>query len=129
MTNYVVYNPDTGEILRAGRCQAPDLELQGEHVIADVGQDDTHYVWNGAVVEKSPGLAYLEKTEIEAGDDAGIMIAGYPVSAKIEIKGPVSYSGPLESSEDFLIFEIPGTYVICVTSIEQVGQEFTINVH
>lgn len=57
MPHYTVYDPETGEILRSGRCRPSDLcgAVQGGAVLVGVAADPTtQRVEGGAIVSRAP---------------------------------------------------------------------------
>ena len=68
MTSYIVYSP-SGNILRTGVCAETDVALQaraGEQVIVGQGNDLTHYIDNGVILERPP--ASSAQTELESAE-------------------------------------------------------------
>lgn len=54
---FIVYRPETGQILRAGTCAATDIDLQpniGEAVIEGEASDDAHYIVDGQITDLPP---------------------------------------------------------------------------
>lgn len=54
---FLVYNPDTGQILRCGTCRPSDIDLQarpGEAVIEGSADDEAQYIRDGALVDYPP---------------------------------------------------------------------------
>ncbi|WP_151718683.1 hypothetical protein [Gemmobacter serpentinus] len=54
---FVVYQPETGQILRAGTCSETDIDLQpnlGEAVLEGEASDDTHYTLDDQITELPP---------------------------------------------------------------------------
>lgn len=54
MKNFIVYDPNSGEILRTGSCPDEDFELQGQYVMEGIADDSTQYWSDGNIVNMPP---------------------------------------------------------------------------
>jgi hypothetical protein len=145
MKNYVVFDPATGEILRAGHCQDSDLELQDPNgnVLESDAQDDTHYVVDGEVVAYTDDQAaakasrptypatWSNTTFVWVDDRALDKVRADQWSAikaarSAAVAGGFGWNGMSFQSDPTSQGQIQGAVQLAVLAA-QAGQPFTIN--
>jgi hypothetical protein len=134
MKNFVVFDGLTGRIFRSGTVPDSHLNQQaaspGEIAIEAVGRDDTHYVdlATSTVRSKSPMGATIDAATVPADGTTPVTIA-LPVGVDVSVFDEIDKLAEQENLPDDtlgLTFDEPGTYLVSLTGVRYLPQEFTV---
>jgi hypothetical protein len=119
--SFVVYIPESGEIVAHGTCADSVVEAQAQaegqiSMSAEAGcSGDSHYVVDGVVTERPANPATLN----------GMTLANLPVPCTIRIN---SAEYPCNDTTAELTFDYPATYAIRVMAFPYLDASFEVTV-
>lgn len=104
---FIVFKPDTGEILRTGSCAPATVELQakaGEAVILGLANDSEHYINDGAILPRPSVNFELSAASVPADGVTPITLSGVPSGAVVRVgtAEAIADGGPIEITTDLL---------------------------
>jgi len=128
---YVVYQSETGKILRYGGCPGSVIEAQagvGEGVLAafEGCADQTHYVtFNPSRVEGKITLSLIvSATQITANGTDEAIISNIP--AGVQVQWPDGQTDIVTGGEIRFSVDLPGTYTFRFTAVPYLDQEIIV---
>ena len=119
MSNFVIYDITTGEIVNGINCLPDQMEQnveigQGFIEVTAFIDDAENYVLAGVITPKPPVTASIDKTTIAPDGVDTVTVTGIPMGSHVTIKGPVSQTGTINDGVASITVNLPGTYVITI---------------
>ncbi|MFZ5773064.1 MAG: hypothetical protein ACOY4W_16715 [Thermodesulfobacteriota bacterium] len=122
-----IYDSSTGEIIKTVSCPADQMPMQcgsGESYIeSDIGDDGTHYILAGSVVEKPANPSIIDKTS--AAVDEPVTISGMAIPSFVLVNGQITM---VDDGLAEFTFDTPGEYQIDVFGFPYLGSSFTVTI-